>query len=351
MFSVKKLFATGPSWLAVLSIVGLMAIAISCGSSDEPAAAARVEPTIGESKNVVDSGSVRESVVDNEREPISLEEAVVPSLEPVRGSNESAILNVFRLGVQALNEENYAAFAALCDPRLAKPFTAEQVKFTWETFAKPSFDSGTTNYRNAEMRIFDDGTAMVEADSYSNDQPAVEALTESFNLVDGDWYSNSIFCHGGNNRLVEPPVEELTQDVADRYRSETRAQPVAEFPAEIAQGAERLDSDEVLAHWREFLAGTRQIVFKGSLIMEWCSNGKGTWVYEVGTPAFTGATFDYEVVSDPGGSWNTIVAIVKLHDPKLFDLMNYAGGNGFRVGLAPSGVLEDWEAYDSPTCT
>jgi predicted ATPase len=86
------------------------------------------------------------------------------------------------------------------------------------------------------------------------------------------------------------------------------------------------------------------------MIVDWCDGATGVWVYEVGTPAFTGAKFDYELKSDPGGSWNTIVAVVKFHDKKLYDLMNYAGGDGFRIGLAPSGVMEDWEAFESPGC-
>jgi hypothetical protein len=152
---------------------------------------------------------------------------------------------------------------------------------------------------------------------------------------------------------VEPTAEpkaELTQEQADKFRSDTRAQPVAEFPASLLKGAERLDSDEALAAWAEFLTGTRQIVFNGALIIDWCDGKSGVWVYEVGTSAFTGAKFDFELKSDPGGSWNTIIAVVKLHDKKLFDLMNYAGGDGFRIGLAPSGVLDDWEAYESPGC-
>ena len=152
---------------------------------------------------------------------------------------------------------------------------------------------------------------------------------------------------------VEPTAEPkpaLTQEQADKFVSDTRAMPVSEFPPSLLKGGDRLKSDEALATWTEFLVGTRQIIFNGSLIVDWCDGATGVWVYEVGTPAFTGAKFDYELKSDPGGSWNTIVAVVKFHDKKLYDLMNYAGGDGFRIGLAPSGVMEDWEAFESPGC-
>ncbi|MCH8910702.1 MAG: hypothetical protein IH867_08180 [Chloroflexi bacterium] len=145
------------------------------------------------------------------------------------------------------------------------------------------------------------------------------------------------------------PTVELTQDLADEIIAITKSQPVVEFPAAIMKGAERLDSDQVKAEWAEFLSGSRTFALNG-VIFDWCSDGSGTWVYEVGDPGFTGAKFDWELVSDPGGSWNTIIVVIRLRDQKLYDLMNYAGGDGFRLALAPPDQGGSFSAFKSPDC-
>ena len=147
---------------------------------------------------------------------------------------------------------------------------------------------------------------------------------------------------------AEPTVQ-LNQDLADEIIAITKSLPVVEFPAAIMKGAERLDSDQVKAEWAEFLSGSRTFALNG-VIFDWCSDGSGTWVYEVGTPGFTGAKFDWELVSDPGGSWNTIIVVIRLRDQKLYDLMNYAGGDGFRLGLAPPDQGGSFSAFKSPDC-
>ncbi|MEE8045507.1 MAG: hypothetical protein V3T49_01570 [Dehalococcoidia bacterium] len=153
---------------------------------------------------------------------------------------------------------------------------------------------------------------------------------------------------------VEPtpePTADLTDELAAKFVSDTKAGAMVDFPSELTKGSERIDDDQVLAHWEDFISGTRSFAFSEGLIIEWCSGGEGTWVYEVGTPAFTGAKFDYELRSDPGSSWNSIVVIVKMREKKLFDLMNYAGGDGFRIGLAAPKPGDPSGYHTSPDCT
>lgn len=144
---------------------------------------------------------------------------------------------------------------------------------------------------------------------------------------------------------AEPTVE-LTEERAAEIIAETESQPIVEFPSEITPGAERLESNKVLDHWQQYVNGTR--IRALSIIWEFCSDGTGIWIYEVGTPAFTGAKFDYELKSDTGASWHSIIVSISLHDQNLRDLMNYAGGDSFRVALTPPG--EDQIAYKSPYC-
>jgi hypothetical protein len=146
------------------------------------------------------------------------------------------------------------------------------------------------------------------------------------------------------------PTALLTEDEVTKLKEETRSQPMVEFPAKMLKGSEPLTSDQVLLQWEEFITGTRSFAFNDSLIWEVCSGGEGTWVYEVGSPAFTGAKFDWELRNDPGGSWNSVVIIIKMQDQKLFDLMNYSGGDGLRVGLTAPAPGEPSGYYESAEC-
>ena len=149
-------------------------------------------------------------------------------------------------------------------------------------------------------------------------------------------------------RPTAEPTVELTDERAAAIIAETESQPIVEFPSEITPGADRLTPEEVLDAWHEYLGGTRIKVILDSILWEFCSDGTGTWVYEIGTPAFIGAKFNYELVNDPGASWHSIVVKIDLHDQQLKDLMNYSGGDFFRVGLIPP--REDQIAYESPDC-
>jgi len=79
-----------------------------------------------------------------------------------------------------------------------------------------------------------------------------------------------------------------------------------------------------------------------------CPGGEGTWVYELGSPNFTGAKFDYELQNDPGGSWNSVAFAYKLRDKTLFDLMGVAGN---RVGFQGIKVGKPSKIHEALTCS
>ncbi len=146
------------------------------------------------------------------------------------------------------------------------------------------------------------------------------------------------------------PTVGLSDDAVEKLKAETTSQPMVEFPSSMMKGSTPLGSDEALAHWEEFISGTRSFAFNDSLLWEVCSGGEGTWLYEVGSPAFTGAKFEWELKSDAGGSWNSAIIVIKMQDQNLFDLMNYAGGDGLRVGLPVPKAGEPSGYYESATC-
>lgn len=153
---------------------------------------------------------------------------------------------------------------------------------------------------------------------------------------------------------VQPTLEPtivLTQDVADNLLATTKEQPAIEFPAAISKGADALESDAVISTWTDFLTGARHVALNETIIHEFCSDGTGTWVWESGTPGFTGQKFDWELVSDPGATWRSVIVIVKMHDQKLYDLLNYSGGDGWRLGLSQPNQYNEWQSYESPDCT
>jgi len=41
----------------------------------------------------------------------------------------------------------------------------------------------------------------------------------------------------------------------------------------------------------------------------------------------------------------------KLYDQNLFGLLNYAGGDGWRLGLRQPDKYSDWQSYESTNCT
>lgn len=145
----------------------------------------------------------------------------------------------------------------------------------------------------------------------------------------------------------KPPAE-LTKNFGSEVLAASKAQPMVDFPVEITKGSPILEKDQVLAYWTEFLEGTRTFAFSDSLIWELCPGGEGTWVYELGSPNFTGAKFDYELQNDPGGSWNSVVLVYKLRDKTLFDLM---GGAGNRVGFQGIKVGEPSNIHEALTCS
>lgn len=294
------------------------------------------------------------AVEPKEVEPPTVDHPVVMIEEPAAGSEEEAVLMALERLISTMNMEDWFSVAESCDPRLIKPQTPEQIETQyvrgWGIFAP----TGTISRRNVTIEITDDSNAIVRSDIYSYDEPAFQGLTDSWVKVDEDWYFSNLACHGGNSAIVEAepePKPELTQERAEALIAETKGQPVVEFPDSLRWGAEKISPEAVLAKWTEILTGTRTVALSESIVWEYCSDNTGVWVYEVGTPGFTGAKFDWELKNDPGGTWNTAVVVIKMHEQKLYDLLNYAGGDGFRYGLSEPSDANKWQAYVSPDCT
>jgi len=134
---------------------------------------------------------------------------------------------------------------------------------------------------------------------------------------------------------TQKPAAKITKNLGATLLAETKAQPMIDFPIEITSGSPPLDEEQVLVHWSGFLEGSRNYGFGGTIIWELCPGGEGTWVYELGSPNFTGAKFDYELKTDPGGTWNSTVMVYKFRAKVLFDLMDSTGGAGNRAAFQP----------------
>lgn len=83
--------------------------------------------------------------------------------------------------------------------------------------------------------------------------------------------------------------------------------------------------------------------------MEFCDDDAGTWIWESGTPSQTNQPFDPALSSDTWGSWRSTIVTIKIHDKKIFDLLDYASGDGCRFGLAEPNKYADWQIYESLT--
>jgi hypothetical protein len=132
--------------------------------------------------------------------------------------------------------------------------------------------------------------------------------------------------------------------------AETLAQEMLEFPAALEKGSDRLQSDEAIAAWVEYIGGVRLFSEDGFQIEEFCSDGTGSTVYLSGAREFAGATFTYEVISDPGGSWNTAIASIIFSDAVLHDVKTRNSAKAERFTLAGPGTLNYFNAYVSPAC-
>lgn len=149
---------------------------------------------------------------------------------------------------------------------------------------------------------------------------------------------------------AEPTVV-LTDEISDDILAVTKAQPVIEFPASISKGAPELPIDEALAVWSDLLVGSRTVAVGETTIIEFCADGIGTWIWELGTPSQTGAPFDWELSGDPGGSWRSSIVTIRPHDQKLYEIFSYATGDGLRLGMAEPNQYKDWQIYEAITCS
>ena len=209
------------AWTMAPFIAILMIAVIACSSEvDEPATSIPAQ-----SKSIVDAFASDEPVPEDQAKQDSVDaeaaaeakiagDAVMASPlisfveEPEAGSDEAAISAVMTTRMTALNLHDWQGVMDTCDPRLAKPNTPEKLELLWTQFAEPFAPAMSYNQKNASIRFFKDGSAIMESDLYAYNEPLFPSQTSNAVLdnwvnVDGKWYISNIWCHSGNLRLKQ----------------------------------------------------------------------------------------------------------------------------------------------------
>ncbi|MCH8230601.1 MAG: hypothetical protein IIA53_09760 [Chloroflexi bacterium] len=175
-----------PGWLAALIIVMLMAVAIACGSSDEPSdAGVAAQPA---------SATTATNTPAPIEKPAELVkpsfEPIVPAVEPEAGSDEAAVLEVFRSVISAMNAEDWVSYVENCNSELGRRSvkSAEEAESVFE-LAGQRIELASYNRRNVTVRLFDDGTAITTSDEYRYNDLISEGLTDSWEYADERWYA------------------------------------------------------------------------------------------------------------------------------------------------------------------
>ena len=73
-------------------------------------------------------------------------------------------------------------------------------------------------------------------------------------------------------------------------------------PPELDINATRLDGDEVVDIWTQWIANTKHVLADGD-VMEYCENGVGTDLFNEFSP---NATFTWSVATSPASRWNVV---------------------------------------------
>lgn len=210
MVRANRYFGIRPAWLMALFVAMSLIVVLGCGgggdNGDEPSDSAPVATEqssaagTGASDSAGDSPGTDDSPVVELDTSVPLGSQVVAAVEPAAGSDEAAILEAFRIEIRAINLEDWDGFTTICDPRLAIPWTPLQVKIAYAQNVALLAPAATYNRRNAKIQLNGDGTATVTSDTYSDDSLVVADVVESWIEVDGGWYFNEYFCHGGNTK-------------------------------------------------------------------------------------------------------------------------------------------------------
>lgn len=165
------------------------------------------------------------------------------------------------------------------------------------------------------------------------------------------------------------PVAETNAagQTAEEIIAETQALVAIDFPEELSSEvdrADRLDRDAVRAAYEEYLTGTRIYYDAGPRqrnIYEFCSGGSGTLILAFEGPEFWDQPFDWSLANSPGGSWNEVKIVWKLHDEVLHQNRLQSGqlpeaGVSFAFNAPnldtnlPASLRGDHLAYVSSSC-
>ncbi len=118
--------------------------------------------------------------------------AVIPATEPVAGSEEEAVFDLFNRAVSAINVEDWDTFVEICNPN-RNHFTPTQAEFViGQGFSGSHDDLSTLNFRDVTVQLYDDGTAITESYVYRDDELVYSNPNQTtWHSEDGIWYGSN----------------------------------------------------------------------------------------------------------------------------------------------------------------
>ena len=126
--------------------------------------------------------------------------AVIPATEPAPGSDHEALLLLMERSVDAERAGDWQAIHDMCIPELREKITADQIR----AVAQPRFryaldyDPENTSFRNVEVKLYGENTAILTFDVWQHDAEVGKALAKQYAKTDGKWYIDGVPCRRHN---------------------------------------------------------------------------------------------------------------------------------------------------------
>ncbi len=193
----------GAAILLAAGMLTLFAFA-ACGGDDEEA------PTVGAPPTQASAPTATAAPAEPAATPEPPAAPMTPATAPEPGSDEAQIMAVLEKQVIAVNTADYVAFQETCTPSAKKLPTIAQLKYIYEenegsteAFAVSlRFSPQGYNVRNVEVKMLRAPFAQATFYVYDyetqmgTDMRVVgrEAVTQTFEKVDGQWYSEVAPC-------------------------------------------------------------------------------------------------------------------------------------------------------------
>ena len=152
---------------------------VACGGDDEPALVPTSAPTT-----------------------VPTEVAVIPATEPAPGSDQEALLLLLERSVEAERAGDWQAIRDMCNPELREKITVDQVRQLTENppgsysgrTAAPPYDPENTSFRNVEVKLYGEDTAVLAFDMWQHDTEVSKAHSVTYTKTDGKWYRDGSPC-------------------------------------------------------------------------------------------------------------------------------------------------------------